>query len=224
MTIEIFLRIANGPTILSVLVVLMSILYYKRRSTESKLMGLTFIVGPITFLSLGILHLKGKNVNIPQSIEPMLYFIALTVLYNFTLGGRYKNFFLATAIFFITFAVSNLLFGQQNDINTYSQAVRSIILICYCILYCYRLLVDLPVQHLQRVPMFWFNSAVLIFNAGTLFLFLFTSYLVEVLNNDLLIYWSFHNILNIIQHLIVIIGLWQDLRNIKSRSSSLSVP
>ena len=103
------------------------------------------------------------------------------------------------------------------------ELLNHIILIVYCILYCYRLLVDLPVQHLQRVPMFWFNSAILIFNAGTLFLFLFASYLVEVLNNDLLIYWSFHNILNIIQHLIVIIGLWQDLRNIRLRSSSLSV-
>lgn len=223
MTLEIFLRIANGPTVLSVLVVLMSVFRFKRRGTESKLMGLTFIVGPIAFLSLGILHLKGKNVNIPASIETILYFIGLTMVYNFTLRGRYKIFFLVAALFFTTCAVINLLFGQQNDINTYSMVLRSIILIGYCILYFYRLLVDLPVQHLQRVPMFWFNSAILIFNAGTLFLFLFTSYLVEVLNNDLLIYWTFHNILNIVQHLVIMVGLWQDLRNIKSRSSSPSV-
>jgi len=224
MTLEVFIRIAHLQIVISFLVVLMAVLHFKRRSTESKLMGLSFIFGPIAYLSFGILNLKGKNVNIPQSIETMLYFLVLTMVYNFTLGGRYKKLFLAAAIFFPTFAVSNLLFGQQNDNNTYSQALRSIILIAYCILYCYRLLVDLPVQHLQRVPMFWFNSAILIFNAGTLFLFLFTSYLVEVLNNDLLIYWTFHNILSIVQYSVIMVGLWQDLRNIKSRSSSPSVP
>jgi hypothetical protein len=85
------------------------------------------------------------------------------------------------------------------------------------------LLVELPVQQLQTVPMFWFNAAILIYRAGALFLFLFTPYLVKVLNNDLLIYWSFHNILTIVHQIVITIGLWQDLRNIRSRSLSPSV-
>lgn len=224
MTLQTFLLIVQFQVVLSVLVVLMSVLHFRQKSTETKLIGLTFTFSVIFYFSVGLLQLKGKNVNIPQSISAIFYFLVLTVMYNVALRGRYKKVFLAVAIFFVTFAVSNLLFGQQNDNNTYSKAVRSIILICYCIVYCYRLLVDLPVQHLQRVPMFWFNSAVLIFNAGTLFLFLFTTYLVEVLHNDLLIYWTFHNILNIIQHLVIMIGLWMDLQNIKLRSSLPSVP
>ena len=76
----------------------------------------------------------------------------------------------------------------------------------------------LPVQELQRLPMFWYVTSNLVYNAGTLFLLLFTTYLVEVLHNDLLIYWSFHNILDIIQDLLIMLGLWQDLRNIRLHS------
>ena len=224
MTLEVFLQIVHLQIALSVLVFLMSVLYFKRRRIESKLMGLIIIFSLITFFSLGLLQLKGKDVNIPQSINAILYFIVLTITYHFALHGQYRKLFSGAAIFFITFSVGNLLFGQQYDNNTYSRAVGSLILIGYCILYLYRLLVDLPVQHLQRVPMFWFNAGILIFNAGNLFLFLFTPYLEEVLNNDMLIYWTFHNILNIVQHLVIMIGLWQDLRNIKLRSSSPLVP
>ena len=220
MTIETFLKIAQAQIVLSGIALVMVVLYLKEKSTESKLMGLIFAINVITYFSIGIFQLKGKNVNIPQSISGILYFLVLTAIYNFTLKGNYKKLFLTVSVFFVAFAIGNLLFGQQNDNNTYSKALRSIILICYCILYGYRLLTDLPVQHLQRVPMFWFNAAFLIFNAGTLFLFLFTNYVNEVLHNDLLIYWTFHNILNIVQHLILMIGLWQDLRNIRLRSSS----
>ena len=219
MTLETFLVIAQTQVVLSVLVVLMSFYRYRQRAIETRLVGLTFLLGPIIFAMIFITELKGKSVNIPQSINAILYFLGLTALYNFALKRRYKKFFLATAVLFSTFAIANLLFIQQDDNNTYSQAARSVILVGFCVLFFYRLMEDLPEQHLQRVPMFWYNAGILIYNAGTLFLFLFAAYFIDVLHNNLLLYWSFHNILNIIQHLIVMIGLWQDLRNIKSRSS-----
>ena len=36
----------------------------------------------------------------------------------------------------------------------------------------------------------------------------------------MLVYWSFHNMLSIIEHLIVLIGLYYDLRLLKSKAQS----
>jgi len=219
MTLETFLVIAQTQVFLSVLVVLMSFYQFRRRTIEIKWLGFTFLLGPVIFTMILLVQLKGKSVNIPQSANAIFFFLGLTAVYNTALKRRYEKFFTFIAAMFTLFAVCNLLFIQQDSNNTYSQAARSVIMVGFCVLFFYRLLEDLPVQHLQRVPMFWFNAAFIIYNAGTLFLFLFAAYFVEVLHNNLLLYWSFHNILNIIQHLIVMVGLWQDLRNIRSHSS-----
>jgi len=224
MTLEIFLRIAWVQIILSAIASVMSVIYFKRRSMEARLAGLTFSFGVITYICIAIIDPKGKNINIPQAIESIFYFLGVTTLFSVALRKRYRPLFFTAAILFTIFSILNLSFIQKNEVNTYSRVIGAMFIIVYGILYCYRLLIDLPAQHLQRVPMFWFNSGILIYNAGSLFLLLFAPYLVEVLHNDLLIYWSFHNIFNSIQTLIVMIGLWQDLRNTKSLSSSPSAP
>jgi hypothetical protein len=222
MTIELFARIVYIGMFLSVCIVLMSFFRFNQRSTESRLVGLIYLLSLCTYMSMSILALKGKDVNIPQTIHKISMVIALTVMYNVALGKRYKGYLTVVGAGFLLFAVPNLFLWEKNDISTNTLILSSFIILVYSIIYLYRLLVDLPVEKLHRVPMFWFNAAFLIMNAGTLFLFLFTSYLVKVLNNQLLIYWTFHNILSIVQQLVIMIGLWQDLRNIKLRSSSLS--
>lgn len=69
------------------------------------------------------------------------------------------------------------------------------------------------------MPMFWFNSAFLVLGAGTFVLYTFTSYLIHVLRNDMITYWSIHNMLSIFAHLIVLIGLYYDFRQLKIRET-----
>lgn len=224
MTLELFIWTADIQLWLAVCIILMAYLPYRNRGPEARLIGFTGLLHVGGYLSILLIQPKGKDVNTPQNIEGILFFLTLAYLYFVTLRRLYAHFFKATVALFLTFALFNILFWQKNDLNTYSLAVRSFFILIYCILYWYRLLIDLPVSQLQRLPMFWYNTSFLIYTAGTLFLFLFYSYFVEVLHNDMLTYWTFHNILSIVQHLVIMIGLWQDLRNIKSRSSLPSVP
>ncbi len=80
------------------------------------------------------------------------------------------------------------------------------------VVFFYRLMKDLPALEIQRLRMFWINTAILIYFSGNLFLFIFNDYLVSVLKNNLEVYWSFHNLLNIAKNLLFAIGLWQNLR------------
>jgi membrane protein insertase Oxa1/YidC/SpoIIIJ len=83
-------------------------------------------------------------------------------------------------------------------------------------------MVKLPTMHLQRMPMFWINSGFLMYAAGAMFLFAFTTYLTQVLKDNLLVYWSFHNILSIISQLIIMVGLIYDFKNLNSSPQAAS--
>jgi len=224
MTIESYLLISKIQSVLSALNVVLSFVYFSRKQVDVKLIGLACLINLLSDLAWYFLPLKGKDVNIPGHIANILIFIIFCFLYNVALNNRYRKLITWIGITFCLAAISNHLFLQKKDINSYNQIASAIIFICFSIVYFYRLLIDLPAQQLHRLPMFWFCTSILIFNAGTLFLSVFTTYLVEVLHNDFLFYGTFQIIMYIIQHLVVMIGLWQDLRNIKSPSSSPLAP
>ena len=218
MTLEQFLFIHNTQLILSLIILIMAVVYFRKRTIETKIIALHFLLSFAPILVIYFLGLRGKLVNIPQNLYLLIHMFTLSLLFATALGKKYRNLLLGVGLIYAAFWAINFIFIQKDDNNTYTKAFGSIIFIFYCLLYYYRLLIDLPVQELQRVPMFWYITANLVYNAGTLFLLLFTPYLVEVLHNDLLIYWSFHNILDIIQDLLIMLALWQDLRNIRLHS------
>ena len=218
MTLEHFLFIHNAQLVLSLIILIMSVVYFRKRTIDTKIIALHFLLSFVPILVIFFLGLRGKLVNIPLNLYLLVQMFTLSLLFAIALGKKYKNLLLGAGLLFVVVWFINFLFIQKDELNTYTKAFGSIILIFYCLLYYYRLLIDLPVQQLQRVPMFWYVTSNLVYNAGTLFLLLFTTYLVEVLHNDLLIYWSFHNILDIIQDLLIMLGLWQELRNIRLHS------
>jgi len=215
MTLKHFNIINITQLVLSGIILIAAVVYFKRRNVETRIIALHFLLAFAPYLAIVFLGLKGKLVNIPQNIYLLVQMFTIGLLFSVAFGKKYKNLLLVLGLIFAFFWGINFFFFQKDDLNTYTKVFSSIIFIFYCLLYYHRLLTDLPEQELHRVPMFWYVTANLVYNAGTLFLLLFVSYLIEVLHNDLLIYWSFHNILDIIQDLLVIVGLWQDLRNIR---------
>jgi hypothetical protein len=142
----------------------------------------------------------------------------------FLLFKKHAWMYISATAAFALFAIVNALFIQKTAPNSYTNIPHSAVLIIYALFYFYFLMRDLPAQHVHRLPMFWFNSAVLFFHAGAFFLFSFTAYLVNVLRNDLIVYWSFHNLLSIIEHIIILIGVWYDFSSLKWRISKAINP
>jgi len=222
MTIEKFLVIVQVIMILGGIIVVLSWVYFKRRATEIKLIGLNYVPPIVGYFAVGLFDLHGLRVNIPQNIETYCHFVIVSSIYYLTLQKRYPRVFFTVFIFFSVFAFVNAFFVQKMYFNSYTVALFNVILIVYCVTYFYRLLIDLPAQHLQRLPMFWFSAAFLTHAAGALFLYLFTAYLTEFFFNDVLIYWTFHNCLNIFQEILIIIGVVVDLKNLKAGRVALT--
>jgi hypothetical protein len=209
MSLESYLILAHSDTALLALISALSFIRLNQRAHEVKLIGLIGLVG---FLSNGLSFLFAKYrltpfINIPGSIYDLLLVVFTSMLYNNQTSRKYKTFFTVVPCLYVLLGLLNLIFFQKEEIASYTKLGGSMIIIIYAVVYFYRLMIDLPTHELHRLPMFWFNSAFLIFNAGTVFLFAFTAYLIHVLKDDMLIYYSFHNMLSIIHHLIIVVGL-----------------
>jgi hypothetical protein len=219
MTLEQFINIVYVQTALSAVVAAVALYRFRERDIVIRLIGLAFLIGavlnisPFAFVHLG---LRAYN-NFPPIIFIISYFSLVTWIYRSQFRNKGVHWILLIFTF-IMIVIINSLFYQKTSINSVSYIVLSIVVIIYAILFFYKLMVELPAQHIHHLPMFWINSAFLFYHSGSFFLFACTAYIVEVLKNDLMIYWTFHNVLNIIEHMIILIGLFYDLRSLGPRN------
>lgn len=224
MTIQIYLYIAVAQTVLSAIVALLALIRFRSRSLIVKLIGFVFLTSwlanVVSFTLIG-----SKTLRIFVNASYPLYLIISLALYSKIyydiLHKRNAGWFVIGASAFAIFALTNLFFIQKTAPNSYSYLFHSAIIIIYCLGYFYVLMQDLPSLYVHHLPMFWFNSGLLVFHAGTFFLFSFHAYLINVLKNNMLIYWSFHNMLSIVEHIIFLIGLSYDLLRLRPRGPSL---
>jgi hypothetical protein len=218
MTLE-YMVIANIAPLLSLIAVLICFYQYKAKQPYIRLLGfsqlLTLASHFLVIFFVSVLKIKQNSL---LSIADIVEFALITAIYYYATNRSNKTLFTTLGVLFGAFSLINLLFVQGGDINSFSLVVMSIITILFSLYYFYWLLQELPTTELQRLPMFWINSALLIFYSGNLFVFVFTDYLVNVLNNNMLFMWTMHNILKVIEILMIVVALWIDLRNIRSHS------
>jgi hypothetical protein len=219
MSFEKYLLITHIQTALSAIVAILCFIRFKSRDRIVRLIGMVFLtsflanMASLFFANFGLRYF----INAPHVIYLVVSFYLLTRMYHLAFKAINMKWVVLITCVFLSFTLLNIFVIQTTLLNSYANILYSSILIIYCLLYFYVLIRDLPSLYVHHLPMFWFNSALLIFHAGAFFLFSFTSYLVHVLKDDLLIYWSFHNILSVIEHFIVMIGLYYDLKLLNAK-------
>jgi len=90
-----------------------------------------------------------------------------------------------------------------------SSAVESIMLMLYSLLGFYYQITRPMYSNILRTPLFWFNTAILIYFSGDLFLFIFTNYVRSHLASFSYALWDIHSFVNILFYILVSIGFWK---------------
>lgn len=217
MSLETFLLLANIQTTLSAVVAILCLYKFKSREIHIRLIGFSFLIAFIANVAtVAMAKLQWREFhNTPTIFYVISNFFLLTAAYYHLLGRKKKMVFILIAVVFLITAVLNSYLYQKSSLNSYSYVFQAIVIIVYTILYFYKLIADLPEQYIHRLPMFWINSSFLIFYSGTFILFTFTSYLTHVVKDNMITYWSFHNMLSILEHLIIFVGLYYDISRLK---------
>ena len=135
-------------------------------------------------------------------------FLGLVFYHVFT-RPSFKKAIIVTIIAFTAFAVINALFIQTiYEFNTIARAVESFLLILLALLFFYKVFHESTVKRLERYPMFWVNSGILVYFCGSFFLFIFSNYILGQSEDMLHAYWGIHSVLNIVLNLFFAMGLW----------------
>ena len=217
MDLGLFIWIVDISTGLTAIALILCLYKFRSRSAEVKFQAISFMISVVIMLIIKFWKIRGPVINIPQNLYIVPNVLLILLMYDAAWKGRYRVLSIISAVLFCLFSIWNVLYGQQANFNSYSIALGSVFVIIHSVLYYYYLLVNLPVQKLSRLPMFWFNAGYLIYFAGSLFIF--AAYVIEVFYDSLLLYWTIQNLLRIVQFILIIVGLCQDLRNIRLSSS-----
>lgn len=202
-------------SILSVLIPLsLAVLQWKkipREITELRWLLVAGLVFDIIGRTLGMLSINNLWVG------DAFMFIQFTVLlYIFSKQFSAKTPFVITYATIVCFYIVSLFFlSSAMRSLVRSNAVDGLVLIVVSILFFFKLLSELKVINIHRLPVLWISFATLFYYSGNLFVFLAATYL-ETDQHYLRVFWILHNVLNIIKNILFAIGLWQSYKLVRS--------
>lgn len=210
---QIFFTLASYSTLIPLIVAI-----YNRNKLDYPLKYLSYLIyfsACIEIIS-AILWWQEEN-NLPLlHIFVVVEFILIGWMYQLHLYKLYNRYLIPVLIVaFSIFSIINSLFIQSiYTFNTYARPIGNLLFIIFAISYYYKLLKELKIRYLERNPMFWINTGILIYFSGSLFLFIFSNYLLKQtqLNN---LFWSIHAGLNVFINVLYAIGLWLSRENLE---------
>lgn len=125
---------------------------------------------------------------------------------------------IAASVLFVLF---NIVFVHGFfKVSTYSISVQAVGTIVVSLLYFYVLIQQLPTESITKLPMFWINTAMLIYHSGIFLIFLSADYLTTVLGDNFIVYLSIHHVIALIYYAL----LFYALRLIRSEYKSSPSP
>ncbi len=169
------------------------------------LTALSFITETIAL----ILNERNMNNMYVYRIYTVLEFALISLFYILILSSsRFKPFIIATISFFTVFGIYDFL-NHSDTMDNIATTMESIIVIIYSILGFHSMLKNPVHTRVRSIPLFWFNSAFLLYFAGNLFLFIFCSYILRHHHRTFNELWGIHSVMNILFYVLISVGFWK---------------
>jgi hypothetical protein len=197
----------------SLIIAVCGLWLFRKRNVTIKVLGFYGLTSCILQLlqDLSIefkLHIGNIIGNISTFIETLfiLGFFAL-IFSNPTTKKIIGVFAIAYTILFLI-----IIPNHYNDLISSTRTIRDVLLILCSLLYFYSLLQEMPTNDITRFPPFWMVSSILFYFSCTFILSLILDYLIKVMNDDLIGYWTYRNFMRFGFCIGISYGLWLDLK------------
>lgn len=184
---------------------------YRRLGAAMKAIAVYVFLGAAIQASSSYLNYSRQNNLWLLHYYTPLEFVCIMVFYMQVLHGFIKKeLFWWGGLAFVGLSVLNSLYLQDtHTFNTYARSLEGILVILLCLAWCYRTLSELKIQRLEQDPVFWVNTGFLLYFSGSVLLFAFSNYILEI-NRALNLYiWAFHAFFSILLYLFITIALWK---------------
>lgn len=197
-------------TVTIALPVIAGIIRYGRLSAPLRILSWLLFYSGANAIVVSWLSIKGMNNLLLFNVFTLVELTLFGWVFHKVFESRsMKTLITVGVLACVAFAVINLFFLQGHSaINSYSMALESTLLTLLALLFYYKTFREEKVQRLERYPLFWLSSGVLIYFAGNLFLFLFSNYVLTESDSLGRAEWGIHSVLNITANLIYTAAFW----------------
>lgn len=193
-------------SVLSGVLPIVSFLVFIKRNGERKL-WVIFLYTVLSFFT------DAAFSAIPQGADAEFYLFSFFTIVEFSIftififlqikSKAIKWFFIGSSCLFYGFAIINIINRQNNSFDSLPASIESVLVILFCILFFYEELKNTDVTFIYSSKVFWVTTAVLIYLAATLFLFISTAYFTMEERDA---YWSINYISNILKNILLTIA------------------
>ncbi len=203
--------IISAASLFIALPVAVALIRYRQLNVTMRAIALyVFLGGLIQVSSSYISSYKQNNLWLLHLYTP-LEFACIAWFYCHAFKGFVKkSAFVWVGLGFAVLSAFNSAFLQNTEtFNTYARSLEGILVIVFCLMWCYRTLLEMKIKRLEQDPVFWVNTGFLLYFSGTVLLFAFSNYIVNI-NHALNLYiWAFHALFSILLYFFITISLWK---------------
>lgn len=130
--------------------------------------------------------------------------LSIIVIYKHILDSEKSRFYFLPLIVFysLCFAVAGFL-GQLSKHNNFLITIETVIVIVLSITYFFRLINNVQIPKLTDYYLFWLNTSFLIYFCGSLFIFIFETFILYNHDKNVRNLWILHNIFNIVYNVLL---------------------
>ncbi len=148
-------------------------------------------------------------------VSTLAEFLFLASIYRIILKSFLPRWLMPLLIaVFTVLAIVNTVFLQSFQYNNSNiKIIESLLLITFALLFLLRLTREMKVRRLERYSLFWVNCAILLFFSSTLFIFIYSNYILLYSRELGIRIWFIHAIFFILFQIILSISLWIGPRN-----------
>jgi len=135
-------------------------------------------------------------------------FVILSIFFIKTLSPSKTALFIKVFIFvFLGVTLLDLYVHGIEAPDNFASSTESILLMVYSLFTFFYIMQNPVYANILSDPLFWFNTAILVYFSGTFFFFIFNGYIVS--NNIHLGIFAINAVLNIIFNLLLATGFWK---------------
>jgi hypothetical protein len=174
--------------------------YYKSLSKDLKAMTLFIILCFLMELPSTYLGMHKMNNLFILHFLTVAEILFLAYVYSFHIDKIIsKKLLWCITTAFVMFSICNTLFIQPYyTFNSYARCIEILLVLFMAICYVYTLIDNDEQRMLQNIPMFWINTAVLIYFTNGFFLYLLANNTLDlplIVRRSLRLFWQIHGIL-----------------------------
>ena len=187
--------------------------FFAKRGVHIKMLGFygltSFLLQIIQDISINLkLHVGNLVGNISSFLETLFLLFFFYLAFSKAINKRVVILFLVVYTLVFIFVMPN----HHNELISSIRTLRDVFMILCSLLYFYSLLQEMPTNDITRFPPFWMVSSILFYFSCTFILSLILDYLIKVMNDDLIGYWTYRNFMRFGFCIGISYGLWLDLK------------